>query len=354
MRTDRTGNILKGVVAIFIITISLQDVHAKQITDSGFYGYKPSLYDGTIAWCVYNDNGVSNKKEIYYYNGKDILQITDNILSKSRPKLHKGIITWEADNDIYYWDGMVHQLTDDDNSDSEPCVYNGKIVWISHQVGPDSPLEYRNDIFLWNGVSITQITDTNTLKYDLSYHNGGVVWSENDGTDYEIFYWNGAGITQITDNDFDDRNPQIHDNMVVWWGGDDSLSYEIYYWNGAIHQLTVDDVPDKNPSIYEGNIAWERTPWNGDSGIYYYDSETKVTKQIASLEEGGGGSPSLHQNQVACEGLDYHDLDTGADGYEIFLFDISIPDSTINSVGSGSSSGGGCFINSLLSFSGSE
>ena len=44
-----------------------------------------------------------------------------------------------------------------------------------------------------------------------------VVWSGNDGNDFEVFLYNGSETTQLTDNDIDDRFVKISDdNNIVW------------------------------------------------------------------------------------------------------------------------------------------
>lgn len=315
---------------------------AKQISNNQKLDYEPSLFEGAVAWYAITSGGSSNA-DIFYYDNNTTIQITNDNLSKSRPKLYDGIITWAADNDIFYWEnGTTYQLTgiDDNNHDRYPCVYEGTIAWISNGINMENPLEETGyDIYLWDRVTNTktQVTNTKTYKTDLSYHNGGMVWVENDGTDDEIFYLKGSTIIQLTDNDFDDHNPQIWDGVIVWWGGDLPYQYEIYYYDGAAHQLTDDGEIDKNPSIYEGNIAWERTEVEtGEGGIFYYDKKSQ--RQISDL---GTGNPSLYGDQIAFMGLD--EEDTTYDS-EIYIYDI---DASIGRSGGGSG-GGGCFIGSLF------
>ena len=96
--------------------------------------YKPSLYNGTIAW----HEATSSDYEILYWDGNAITQITNNALSDSHPSLYNGTIAWFQDTarggnkyyDIFYWDGnTIIQVTDNNTWDASPSLYDGTIVW---------------------------------------------------------------------------------------------------------------------------------------------------------------------------------------------------------------------------------
>ncbi|HOX39106.1 MAG TPA: PEP-CTERM sorting domain-containing protein [Candidatus Brocadiia bacterium] len=56
---------------------------------------------------------------------------------------------------------------------------------------------------------------------DIDMYDGHVVWAKSDGNDYEIFYWDGVNVTQITDNSTDDLHPAIYHAspaQIVWIG----------------------------------------------------------------------------------------------------------------------------------------
>ena len=62
----------------------------------------------------------------------------------------------------------------------------------------------------------TVVTDNNTQDYWPHISGGNVAWQGYDGNDEEIFFWDGTTITQITNNDYDDTKPQISGTNVVW------------------------------------------------------------------------------------------------------------------------------------------
>ena len=60
------------------------------VSNSANNSYKPSLYNGTIAW----HEATSSDYEILYWDGNAITQITNNALSDSYPSLYNGTIAW--------------------------------------------------------------------------------------------------------------------------------------------------------------------------------------------------------------------------------------------------------------------
>ena len=71
-------------------------------------------------------------------------------------------------------------------------------------------------IFLYDGTTITQLTDNDySARFPQINNSGQVVWQGDDGVDYEIFFYDGTTITQLTDNDYSDRFPQINNSGEV-------------------------------------------------------------------------------------------------------------------------------------------
>ena len=76
------------------------------------------------------------------------------------------------------------------------------------------------------------------------------MWQCTDGHDDNIFFWDGNTVTQITDNDYADRSPKISGNSVVWMGFHDGNDWEIFFWDGiTVTQVTDNDSDDMYPAI---------------------------------------------------------------------------------------------------------
>ena len=133
-----------------------------------------------------------------------------------------------------------------------------------------------NDIFFWDGVTTTRITNNTTPDHWPDISGSNVVWYGCDGGtgsictggDFEIYLWDGDGTTQITNNSTPDYSPAVSGSNVVWkaWDGDD---YEIYLWDGATTTNLSntgpegDRIDDVDPAISGSNIVWAGWPSGG-------------------------------------------------------------------------------------------
>ena len=61
---------------------------------------------------------------------------------------------------------------------------------------------------------------THPVPFQKINDNGYVVWTGDDGSDWEVFLYDGTSITQISNNTHLDQVPQVNINgQVVWAGG---------------------------------------------------------------------------------------------------------------------------------------
>ncbi len=97
--------------------------------------WKPSLYDGQIAWAEVFGYGDEATTEIMLWDGEEKIQLTNNSTHDVHPSLFKGMIAYLRfdghDDEIMFWDGHTHwQVTDDDYWNRNPSLYiteNGQI-----------------------------------------------------------------------------------------------------------------------------------------------------------------------------------------------------------------------------------
>jgi len=95
--------------------------------------------------------------------------------------------------------------------------------------------------------------------------------------------FDGTTITQITDNAYDDKKPKIGASKVVFAsydGTDDEISvYDIE--TDTTTQATDNNVDEYNHQVSGSNVVWESIPsGETDSEIYYHDTEEDTTTQI--------------------------------------------------------------------------
>jgi hypothetical protein len=263
----------------FIVNAAAEN---SQLTNSFSQHQYPSTSDGYIAWDAYDGNDY----EIYYWDGSDIVQLTNNSVTDKNPSIYvsSGVIqiAWQqwdgaSNYEIWYWDGSTTtQVTNYSGNDINPSLYNGQIAWVSWD-GSDY------EIVFWDGNNVEYVTNNTVEDNYVSNYNGNLAWSQWDDSDYEILYKVGNTITTVTDNNADDIRPSLYDGAIAWYANDGSDN-EIYFWNGTATSMVTNNSGDDNmPSLFKNTIAW--SGWDGnDYELYYWDglTTTKVTNNNTS------------------------------------------------------------------------
>ena len=93
-------------------------------TDSCFKG-EPKIHNGKVVWKQYIDGDY----EIMYYNGSQIVQLTDNSFNEWDYEIHNGEIVWTGgDGNVYFYNGTVNQITENGNC-KKPKIHESQVVW---------------------------------------------------------------------------------------------------------------------------------------------------------------------------------------------------------------------------------
>ena len=268
-----------------------------KLTDSAF-NTDPSVYENSIAWRGYG---------IFYWDGSDINRIRDDGDFSPPLSLYDGTIAWSESvgngYEICYWNGTsVAKISDSaTTADYTPSLYNDTIAWSGRIKNTQGDI--LREIFYWDGISITQVTNNNNYDSHPSLYNGMIAWSGWDGNDNEIYYWDGNTITQLTDNNMDDQNPSIWNGSIAWQAGNPGFAStdEIYYWDGLdIMRLTSNSTYDGSPSLYDGTIAWVDVVKDGtnEEEIFYWDGSSifQITDDDSRYAD---YSPSLYGDTIA-------------------------------------------------------
>lgn len=157
-----------------------------QITNSSTTKGVPYISGDNIIWPEYDGNDY----EMFLYNGKQIIQLTNNIYDDNTPAYFEFI-----DGDKAVWHG-----------------YDGNDL----------------EIFLFNGATVEQLTDNDSDDSHPSISGDNIVWQGFDGNDEEVFVYRNSQITQVTDNLYNDRRARIWGDTIAWQGFDGN-DYEIFY-----------------------------------------------------------------------------------------------------------------------------
>ncbi|MEL6927380.1 MAG: hypothetical protein AAFO95_01945 [Cyanobacteria bacterium J06600_6] len=281
-----------------------------ELTNSERVAAPPKLSGDNIVWSGFDSQ---NKKQIFFYDGKKVIQLTKNnnfnnssqvkttIEKKTRQKeefiqdnkrfsdrsdiniqitrtynpifgedntdKYKSIsddynplisgknIVWEAEGNLFLYNGKKIVRLDDKNRDVNGYsvrISGDNVAWTAEN--PDSGRE----VFLYNGTETIQLTNNGTRNMSLGISGKNVVWQgvDSDG-DSEIFLYNGRETIQLTNNDTVDKSPQISGDYIVW-----QSSFDLFAYNGSevIHlaKRTGGRLLHLYPKIDGNKIVWEK------------------------------------------------------------------------------------------------
>ncbi|MBN1527346.1 MAG: hypothetical protein JW919_07180 [Candidatus Omnitrophica bacterium] len=220
--------------------------------------HSPYLANGKVVWWQHENEdaaryGITTPTNIYFYDGTNIDQLCDNgyfsdggvyggVQFASDPILFgesSQYVAWRyyeygtiwgpnpwqqfsgyKNSQIYVYDGMsATQITNDDYY-KEYLVSAGKYLsWSSNRVCTyDRAFDRNGDIFLYDGNQVKNLTN-GLCKYVFQVdvdELGNVVWEGFDGYDKEIYWYDGTDVRQLTNNDYDDVFPQISNGQIAW------------------------------------------------------------------------------------------------------------------------------------------
>lgn len=226
------------------------------ISNSSTEDNAPDISGSNVVW-----SGRGADKGIHLWDG-----VTTTIISNGTSESHldnsaaisgSNVVWrgWDGDSsEIFFWDSVTTtQITEPDYK-SPPAISGSNVVWSNDW-----------DIFLWGGVTTTQITSSdNTFDQTPDISGSNVVWQGCDGGqgnplecepgDYDIYLWDGVTITNISNNDTYDSNPAISGSYVVWEGYYDNLR-TIYFWNG-FSSRPINGAIGIKPDISGLNVVW--------------------------------------------------------------------------------------------------
>ncbi|MEL6908804.1 MAG: cadherin domain-containing protein [Cyanobacteria bacterium J06598_4] len=265
-----------------------------QLTDEP-YVYDEKLVGNQITWrSAPSFSPGGDLFEVYTYDGSSQItqQLTDNNIGEASVDSSGQNVVWKGDgNTIYLYDGTeTIALTDNGVS---PLVSGDLVAWESYTGGR------KDRINLYDGNSTVEIANDSSVSLQ-GFFDGNVIWSQWDGNDFELFRNDGTTTVQITDNDFNDRlNPNSTetssgalgstavdgsgDNLV--WSSYVDDNWEIFYYDGnETIQLTDNDVDDLNPQISGNKVVWNTDGDSSDIFLYDPDIESNPTTLTDDFE----------------------------------------------------------------------
>ncbi len=323
-----------------------RDGQITQLTDDSFdnahslyslFGqdrYHPPMINaqGQIVW----SGGLEGNKEIYFYDGSTVHQITDNGVNDDYAFINSaGQIAWtelvDGNWQVFYSDaannGTPVQMTRGPYDHVPARIGDqGQLVW-SENSGGDWDVYYSPDHDPLNVINLSDLSnqgegnpyDDNRVRI---MANGWVVWQAFDGHDWEINKWDGYGVHQLTDNAFNDLEPRGNSQGQIVWSGFNGHDFDTYlYDSGSVTQISANSGNDILPRINNlGQVVWEGQAANGTWDIYLA-YPTTATRTLTRITDRPGDDKNVFINasgQMVWEGWD-----TAGNDWDIFYYDGS-------------------------------
>jgi hypothetical protein len=171
---------------------------------------------GQVAWVAHD--GVDY--EMYFYNGVNTIQLTNNTSSDCNPSLNnKGMLVWQDQVDgmfqIFMYDGTnVVQVTSDPltNFTSPKINDAGQIAW----QGTNGSIY---GIYLYTAGTVKTLAEQNLFAGGIQLSSSGkVIWQSWTGTNDDLYLYEGTlPPKNITNSNYTDRAPQINGRGDIVW-----------------------------------------------------------------------------------------------------------------------------------------
>ena len=222
-----------------------------QVTDNSVADANPDIDGSNVVWQQWDGGDM----EIYFWNGLTTTQITDNDENDQNPRISGSNVVWHGDDgtldedtEIYLWDGStITQITDNDTDDLHPDISGSDIVWEHCKLDDGGGTCYAGNWEIYRNGS--PITNNSIDDFRPAISGSRVVWYAKDGSDDEIYLWNGGSLTQITNNAVYDRYPSIDGDAVVWYGCDGDSNAACTNGDYEIYATTIPPTPVPSLSL---------------------------------------------------------------------------------------------------------
>ncbi len=215
------------------------------------------------------------EREIFFYDGGTIHQLTDNFLDDAGAGISdNGLVTWctSGSSNARLFDGeSVIELPPVDASQTCRLTRVNNLGNVA-VIGGDRAYPYTSDLYIYQGSETTKIHSAFAVGWAVINNNGQVAFSSYAAKPpmaySAVYLYDGASVQRLSDSGSMAGGSQINDLNVVVWAEMPGLSdSEIFLCEGgATAYLTTNDIEDNSPSINDaGQVAWMATAGEGST-----------------------------------------------------------------------------------------
>jgi hypothetical protein len=315
---DGSSAVLPGLTTI--------DLTMGATTDPG----PPMAHLGRVAWSAHD----GHDREVYFYNGKGILALTNNSFSDTDAYLHGGVVVWSADDGeqkkIMRYDGSNLLPVDGSAGGIRPAAWGDRTAWLTEAAGlyylnlhtPDGGAHLLEEIPVkdgWYSLSANQLAygtasvDSTIRVYNIATgivtqlgqefladvepvaFGETVVWRTKK-TDWDVFLYQGGTVTELSNNLANDVEATVHQGRTAWLTQTESQSMAfLRHADGIVQPLAQSADSARQLSLGSPAVAWIRgTDENAE--LWLWDGE--MVHQVTD-DDIADSSPSASGHQVA-------------------------------------------------------
>lgn len=243
----------------------------KTLEISNTKGSNPRISGNNVVWSGADSDG---DKEIFLYNGKETIQLTDNNVDDTSPQIYRDKIVWTIDTaegiTIFLDNGQdIIQLNESNSSNSFPKIFGDNVVWTAR----DS--DEKEELFLYNGKETIQISqDKHRHIYRFQVSEDKVVWTARDFKGKkQIFLYNGRETIQIYENNsVNNSSFKAESRKAIWKNKLSGFDSEIFFNTkkliefARLYNPLFGDEDD-----LELQISGDYVVWKSRRNLYLYD-----------------------------------------------------------------------------------
>jgi hypothetical protein len=205
---------------------------------------------GQVLWVA----GDSARTTVELWDGSTVRSLSDAHRNNHSARLNNlGQVAWVGgdrpdglDSAVYLWDGArVTPLSTDTGEHTELQINDcGQVAWQGWIASGSTP-----QLYLWSSGRVVRLTTGERSSYNFELSDSGqVIWESAPAMkaaapgakppapspadlDQEIFLWNGSRVLQLTNNTVDDNSPRLSPGGTAAWRSWDGRHFQIHVYS---------------------------------------------------------------------------------------------------------------------------
>ncbi len=290
----------------------------------------PMLHLGKVAWSAHD----GNDREVYFYDGKGVLSLSNNTVDDTDAYLNGGVVVWtrqaETGPIVMRYDGSnLGEVAGSANGES-PRAWGEVTAWLTDSAGfktlhahtPETGAFTVDSVPVkagWFSLHANRLAyatatmdaairiydlaaGTTTTLGDAQFNDvepllfGNLAIWRTQKQDWEIVFYDGTTATQITNNTSDEFLALVHQGRCAWLSllGDQTEVF-LRHADGLTTRLTDNQLSDGQLALGSPALAWIQGT-DSDAELMLFDGS--ATWQITD-DDVVDSAPAVDGNQVA-------------------------------------------------------